>query len=118
HPGVMPAITEMQSRGTVGMARNDPERNAQSPPAILQIHLNRSALVDHRVALAIVPAGVARRLRTDEQHVVPHDFRLRLRQLLQPGVVRETAVVDRRIGTETELDAGGRWPVDGCGDTR
>ena len=41
----------------------------------------------------------------DERGVVPRQLRQRLRQLLQPGVVGEAAVVDARVGPEDDLEA-------------
>ena len=49
----------------------------------------------------------ARRRRRDQRGVVPRQLRQRLRQFLQPGVVREAAVVDARIGTEHDFEPAG-----------
>ena len=43
--------------------------------------------------------------RRDERGVVPRQLGHRLRQFLQPAVVREAAVVDRRVAAEVDLDA-------------
>ena len=39
---------------------------------------------------------------------IPRDLRQRLRQFLQPAVVRESSVPDRRIGAEDDFQAAGR----------
>ena len=44
-----------------------------------------------------------RSVGTDERDIVPGEFRQRLWQLLQPAVVREAAVEDRRVGAEDEF---------------
>ena len=50
--------------------------------------------------------GQARgRRRRDQRRVVPGELRQRLRQLLQPRVVGETAVVDAGIGPEHDFEA-------------
>src|ERR1019366_1830417 len=49
--------------------------------------------------------------RADHDGVVPGQLGQRLRQLLQPSVVREAAVVDRGIATEVDLDVG-VWSVE------
>ena len=56
-------------------------------------------------AIAVADLQLRRRRGRDQHGVVPGDLRERLRQLLQPAVVREAAVVDRRIGCERDFVA-------------
>ena len=109
------SVSEIQRGTTIGMTGNDPQRHASGAAAIGQIDKNRLTLVDQRIAFIVLEADVVRRLWTDEQHVVPCDFRLWLRQFLQPSVVREAAIVDRWIRLELKFKtrwplAVGRWP--------
>ena len=46
---------------------------------------------------------LARSGRTDERDIIPGELGHRLRELLQPAVVGETAVVDREVRTEDQL---------------
>src|SRR4029077_13565711 len=97
------------------MTRNDPEGDADRFPAVRDVDEDRGPLIDQRVALLIGVSEVGRRLRTHEQKVVPRDLRLWLRQFLKPAVVREAAIVDRRIRFQLKLETGwplavGRWP--------
>src|SRR5207245_8436950 len=86
-PTRLPAVTEVQCRAAVGMTGNDPERHANCPPAIRYVDKNSPTRVDQSISFSLAVSEVVGRFRTDEQSVVPCDFRLRLRQLLQPGAV-------------------------------
>ncbi len=88
------SVSEIQRGRTIRMTGDDPQRHASRAAAIGQIDENRMPLVDDRITFIVLEADVVRRLWTDEQHVVPRDFRLWLRQFLEPPIVRETAVVD------------------------
>src|SRR5438552_1280576 len=105
----------MKCAATVRMTGHDPERHADRFPAVGHVDEDRRPLIHQRVALLVEAAEIVCGLRTDQQYVVPRDFRLWLRQFLQPSVVREAAIVDRWIRLELKFKtrwplAVGRWP--------
>ena len=58
----------------------------------------------------VVPHIELRRQRKRQnRHVIPRRFQQRLGQLLQPRVVGETSVPNRRIGTKGDFDAVTRF---------
>ncbi len=87
------AVPQGERRRVVRMARKDPRRGLDRAPAA----------GEPQDVFAGNPE--ARRGRGRKEHgVVPRQLRDRLGQLLQPRVVREPPVVDRRIGAEADLD--------------
>ncbi len=60
----------------------------------------------------LIEREARRGARRDERGVVPRQLRERLRQLLQPGVVREAAVVHARVGAEDDLETLRRLAAD------
>src|SRR5207249_8681531 len=88
-----PTVPEMDRRGAVRVARQDP--GGGFDPASPGLDLDDVAALDPE-------AG--RRRGTEVQGVVPGHLRQRLRQLLEPAVVGESAVVDRRVWAEVQLE--------------
>ncbi len=82
----------------LGLARLDPRRQLQGLAAVAEL--------DHVLAGDPHPVGQG---LADEGGVVPGHPVHRLGQLLEPAVVGEPAVPDRRVGAEDELEPlGGR----------
>ena len=48
---------------------------------------------------------------TDQRDIVPNSFCERFRQLLQPCIVRESAVIDCGIGTKDNFERGSAWQL-------
>ncbi len=103
------AVTEVQRRDIVRMAGDGEHRALHGSAAIANLDdrtVNLPALAAREVG-ARASADACHRCRADEHRVVPREMRERLRQLLQPAVVVEAAVEDRRIGPERDLDTAG-----------
>ena len=101
--GQTPAVAEKHRDGLRGMAGDPEHGHARGVAAIAQL--------DH---VAVAQAAFPGELRADPRRRVPRDLRQRLGQLLEPAVVREAAVPDRRIGPEDDLEpslrrGGGGW---------
>ena len=79
-----------------GVSRHDRDRRRGS----MRPRVRSSTTVAGRDARAIQQV-----CRADVRRRVPRELGERLRQLLEPAVVREAAVADGRIGTERDLDA-------------
>ena len=109
------AVAEMHRHAVVGMADDGEQRAADRAAAELQL----DDVGDDLAVLAALNDGVSDALsfsrgrRADEHRVVPGQPRDRLRQLLQPAVVGEAAVEDRRVVAEGDLEAGS--PDADCG---
>src|SRR6185312_11585418 len=67
-----------------------------------QIHLR--AIYSHANHVALLHAYALRHRRANPYAIVPGDLAHRLGELLQPGIVGKTAVVDRRVVTEVDLN--------------
>ena len=94
------------------MPRHNPHRHFGRNSVERELGDEGPLLVDVAVVRPHVKAiGGARR---ENQNVFPYDLRLRLRQLLQPGVVREAAVVDGRVVFDFELETGCWLLAVGC----
>src|SRR5581483_415916 len=103
--GARTAVAEQDGRRAVGVARRDPNRRADLHAGIGQFR----DIDDYAAALAAGRADVRReaqalgRFWADKYGVIPRELRQRFRQFLQPAVVSETAVENRRIGTENNF---------------
>ena len=79
------------------MAGQDPNRDLEGPPAVGQPHDLFAGDPDPLCGL-----------RRQEERVVPGQLRDRFGELLQPSVVGEPPVVNRRIGTEVDFQVRAR----------
>ncbi len=100
------AVAEVHRDGVVGLAGLDPDGHPRG------LALARRELCDRAVGLAAVlgltdPEALGGGAR-DERDGVPRGLRDRVRGLLHPRHVRESAVVERRVGAEDELDLAAR----------
>ena len=68
-------------------------------------HPRRIASVSEFDDVAILEVALARELRTHPRRGVPRNFRQRLRQFLEPPVIREASVPHHRIRTEDQLES-------------
>jgi hypothetical protein len=105
-PGPSASITEMHRRGVVRVADDDEERAADLAIAVPEFDeaardVSVFAPLRRRNAGGFQPLG---RGGADENRVVPRQPGDRLGQLLQPAVVGESAVENRRIVSENDLE--------------
>src|SRR5206468_10591720 len=105
-PCVRPAVAEMHGRAIVRMADHCEQRAvyASSMKAELDERADDLSVLpagERGIIVRVEPLGSR---RADENGVVPCQFRDRLRQFLQPAVVRKTAVENRRIGAERHFE--------------
>ena len=99
----------MQHDQTIRHARHNPSGCIERASQIVQsrlVHVNLAVLAAGRINCVGKPE-VLRRFRTHHRGVVPRQPRDRLRQLLEPGVVRKPPVVHRRIRTKHDLVRAG-----------
>ena len=91
--GARAAVAEMKRQRVGRVPGRNPHRDAQRVVALPQLD---DVAADERQARG--------GRRPDQRGVVPGELGERLRQLLQPGVVGEAAVVDARIGPEDDFE--------------
>ncbi len=87
------------------MIGEHPRRSLDLPPGDFDFHHTHhgaAVFAAHRREM-LVNAEIVRRFLAHERRVVPRDFRERLRQFLQPAVVGETAIEQRRARAEVDL---------------
>src|SRR2546427_13094079 len=91
------------------MAGDGEHRSAHRPAAVADLEhvADDLSVLAAREGRSLVPADLRRSRRTDDDRVVPGQLRDRLRQLLQPAVVREAAVEGRRIVAERTFESSG-----------
>ncbi len=105
-PGPRAAVAEVDGDDVVGLSREHPGRSLHGAAAELQLDDVRVvAVAGGRVAMPPSFAAVAGLMNAAFSHVI---LRERLRQLLQPAVVREAAVADARVGPEHDLEPAAR----------
>ncbi len=113
-------VAEVQRDRPIRLARHDPQRHDQAVAVDRQRGGVDLDAVDDR--LPVADAERLRGARADVGDVVPANLVERLGQLLQPAVVGEAAVVDRRVGVEGDLEPGrlglGRRRSDRAGGQR
>ena len=107
--GAAAAVAEMDGDAVVRVAGHGEDGAADRAATIVQRHdvaddLAVLAALHRRTTADIQPFG---RRRAHEDGVVPGELRDRLGQLLQPAVVRETAVEHGGIVTERDLHRAG-----------
>src|ERR1035437_3831112 len=95
------AVAKMQRHDVVGLAGQDPDGRGE----------RRGAYGDPDEIL-VLHAEFFRRPGAHVRGVVPGQLRQRLRNFLQPPVVREAAVEKARVGPEDDFDAVRRRPGD------
>src|SRR5664280_1864444 len=88
-------VAEMQRHDVVGLAGEDPHRGRE-----------RGARCGDGDEVLVLHAEPFRRREAQVRGVVPRELRERLRNFLEPAVVREAAVEDAGIGPEDDLEAG------------
>ncbi len=105
-PADAASVTKLNCDHSIGLTRRNPRWNgrrdrssAMTDPE--RVNVNVASLLTN----LFDDAELAGSVRADQRCVVPRDFRQRLRQLLQPAIVREAAVEDARIGSEDDLKA-------------
>ena len=101
--------------GTIGMTRHDPHRCLDSAFSSSRSSTTRHVIAAVLAAMSVAPVDSKARASAGliDRRIVPRQLRERLGQLLQPAVVGERAVVDRRIWREDDLAIGLR-----CADAR
>ncbi len=104
HPaGARAAVAQVKGDGAWRLPGQDPDGRLQLAAAV--------ANLDHLLRLH---AELRRRRRAEQRRVVPRELGVRLRKFLEPAVVGEPAVVDRRVGAKHDLEALARG-ADGAG---
>src|ERR1017187_2187486 len=93
--GARAPVAEVQRHDVVGLAGENPGGRREG----------RARRGDGDEVL-VLPAEPVRRREAHVRRVVPRELRERLRNLLQPAVVREAAVEDAGIGSKDDLEAG------------
>ena len=96
--GAIAAVAEVQRQRVVGVARDDERRNGHGPCRCLLPHprFEHIAVLD-----AETRCGSAAQVRG----VSPRQRRDRIGQFLEPGIVREGAVVHARVAGKDDLEA-------------
>src|SRR5262249_24253637 len=91
---------------TVGVTGRDPDWREQLAPLVLQLDdvIQRLAVLAAAPRNLITQSESFSRRGADLDGVTPCEFRQRLRQFLQPAVVREAPVVNRRVGAEDDFE--------------
>src|SRR3989449_7178385 len=105
-PGAPASIAEMHRRAVVRMANDDEERTADRASAVPEIDeaagdVSVLAPLGRRKSDGLQPLG---RGGTDQNSVVPGELCDRLGQFLQPAVVGESAVENRRVVSKDDLE--------------
>src|SRR5579872_305662 len=93
-PAPVAAIAEKNRQRVVGVSRLNPGRGDDFSALKFK--------VDYR---SVVQAHALGHGEADHDRIVPGQFREWLGDLLQPSVIGEAAVIDRRIRPDDELDA-------------
>src|SRR5213078_3232380 len=92
--GACAAVAEVQRHRVRRRAWREPDRDAERASALLQLD-----------DVAADQAEAIRGAWRNQRRVVPRQLRQRFRDLLQPGVVGEAAVVNGGIRTEDGLES-------------
>ena len=90
--GAGPAVAQMHRNRLISLAGVDPNRRGDR--RITQAEFDN---------VAIVQCQSLRRARADQCRIVPGHLGQRFRQFLEPGVVSEAAIPNRRIGPKYQL---------------
>jgi hypothetical protein len=88
------AVAQMHRDCVIGMSRLNPDRAGHFAASYFElnhVHAGEAFALGH--------------LGADQDGIVPSQLRHRLRQFLQPAIVRELAVVDRGIAAEIDFEA-------------
>src|SRR5262245_51826086 len=104
-PRMRSAIAEIQCETLVGVAWNDPGRNSQSSPFVVQLdHVGKySSVFSTPRTHSIRQTEALGSFWTDESGIVPRKLCQGLWQLLQPTVIGKAAVEKSRIGLKRNL---------------
>jgi len=92
--GAGAAVSKMEGQRVRRLAGRQPHGNEKRAPPLFQFD-----------DVAADQAKTIRRGWRDQRGVVPRQLRQRLRDLLQPGVVRKAPVVNGRVGSEDDFEA-------------
>src|SRR5215203_3433307 len=107
--GQTATVAKMNRDDAIRLTRLDPKRHANRLSLLVNEINHRYVMFAAFYGAAVIDvAKLSRGPRTDDCDVVPGDFCQRLRQFLQPAVIRKTAVVDRRVSAKHEFKRS-RW---------
>src|SRR5262249_29510991 len=101
------AVSGTEQLAGLPPTEREPERTRRLARANQGGRLHAPALRAHDQYVPALDAELARGIRCNGQRVAPRELRGRGRQLEQPRIVDEPAVVHGRIGAQCELELGG-----------